>query len=216
MPKTHTDDVAPALPSSIEGPFQIVDPSDSSSWIKVEPAASRIAASGDARPTRSVRTGLDRSYLSTSAQYIGTVMTARYVNYNSNGGFYAHPLHIPREMDVAEPCNIKLLVVPVYNATTNGQVIRFSLAYTRVTLQGVESSDAVTYDWDVPDDWTTGDPTVVTIDNGNGRTFEADSFTDGDIVGFRISRQGGDAADTFNKAIRMAQYLQLEYTAKAF
>lgn len=216
MPKTFTDDIAPALPSSIEGPFQVVDASDASSWIKVEPASARISIAGDARPTRSVATGYDRIYLTAATQYIGTTITARYVNSDSNGGFYVSPIRIPDDMDLGEPSNIKVLIGPLYNATVNGQVVRFGFAHTRVTLQGVASNGSITYDWDVPDDWTTSDYKIVTIDNGNGRTFEADTFAIGDVVGFRISRLGTAAEDTFNKAVKFAQYLQFEYTAKVF
>ncbi len=216
MPKTFTDDIAPALPSSIEGPFQIVDPSDLSSWIKVEPADARITAAGDARPTRIMTAGYDRTYQSAIATYIGTSMTARYVNAGYNGGFYACPLRIPENMDVGEPCSIKVLVVPTASATTNGQVVRFELAYSRVTPPGSLSNSSLEYDWDVPDDWTTSDYEIVTIDNGNGRTFEADTFTNGDVVGIRISRQGGVAQDTFDQGIKFALQLQFQYTAKAF
>jgi sporulation-control protein spo0M len=52
------------------------------------------------------------------------------------------------------------------------------------------------------------------MDNGNGRTFEADLFTAGEILGLRLSRVGGDAADTYNKTIKFAEYLEFAYTAK--
>ena len=216
MPKTHTDDVAPALPSSIDGPFQIVDPSDCASWIKADPANARIAAAGNARPTRVLTTGYGRTYLNTTALFIGVAMTARYVNAEDNGGFYLSPIRIPDDMDVGEPCTVKILVTPVQDATTNGQVVRFALTRTRVTLGGSESSSTFVYDWDVPDNWTTSDYNMVTIDNGNGRSFEADTFANGDIVGLRISRQGAATEDTFNKAVKFAEYIQLEYTAKAY
>ena len=213
MPKTYTDDVAPALPSSIDGPFQIVNPSDCASWIKVDPANARVAAAGNARPTRVLTTGYGRTYLTTMMHFIGVAMIARYVNADDNGGFYFSPIRIPDDMDVGEPCIVKILVTPVQDATANGQVVRFALTHTRVTLEASESSSTFVYDWDVPDNWTTSDYNVVTIDNGNGRSYEADMFANGDIVGLRISRQGAATEDTFNKAVKLICFNQSETIA---
>ena len=215
MPKTHSDDIAPTLPSSIDGPLQIIDPSDTASWIKIDPANARLAAAGDARPTRVLTTGYCRNYSSTTAHVIGT-MAARYVTANNNGGFYLIPFRIPDDMDVAEPSNVKILVNPILNATTNGQVVHFVLAETHVAADGSRSTSTLYYNWDVPDDWTTSDHNVVLIDNGSGRTYDANTFANGEIVGFRISRNGIDASDTFDKSVKFAEYLQFEYTAKEY
>lgn len=216
MPKTYTDDAGPTLPASIEGPFQIIDPSDCASWIKVDPADARIKAAGNARPIRVLTIGHKRNYLTTTSHFIGVAVTARSVNANDNGGFYLSSIGIPDDMDVGEPCNVKILVTPVDDATINGQVARFALTRTRVTLEGSLTGTTFVYDWDVPDNWTTSDFNVVTIDNGNGWSFDADTFAEGDLVGLRVSRQGAATEDTFNKAIKFAECIRLEYTAKLY
>ena len=213
MPKTHTDDIAAALPSAINGPFTVVDPADAASWVKIDPAAAQIAAAGGAGPTRVVTTSFGRSYGSGLSQYIGNYIIARYVNAGATGGFYAHPLRIPDEMDVTRPSKVRLLVNPLNDATTNGQVIRFILY---AAYGGTVVGTSITSDWNVPDDWTTDDCNVALIDNGSGHTFDGNTFTNGDTLGLRIIRAGGAAEDTFDKTLRIAEYLQFEYTAKAF
>ena len=213
MPKTYTDDLGPPLPSLVDGPFEIRDPSDAESWIKIDPANAEISSAGNARPTRLITTGFVRASGSAYSQYIGSYMAARSVSANVSGGFHLAPICIPEDMDVSEPCYVRLLISPLTDATTNGQVIRFGLALTSVTQTGVMSNSSVTCDWNVPDDWTTSEYKVVLIDNGNGRTFDPDTFTNRDVVGFRIRRVGTAAADTFDKGVKIAEFLQIEYTA---
>jgi len=216
VPKTFTDDIAPALPSSLAGPFQIVDPTDAASWIKIDPAGATIAAAGGGRPTRTLLTGYVRQHLSGGSSFIGSVMAARSVNDGVTGGFYTAPIGIPNEMDVAEPADVTILVNPIQDATTNGQVVRLELSYSHVTAAGNITNGVITFDWSVPDDWTVNDPALVLIDNGNGRTFEADTFGAGDYLGLRCLRLGAAAQDTFNKGINLAEMLAFQYTAKGF
>lgn len=216
MPKTHTDDLAPVLPSSIEGPFQISTPSDPTSWIKIDPAGARIAAGGDGRPTRVVAPVFGRTYGSVTAHYIGTTIVAHYVNAGSTGGFYLLPIRVPDDMDVTQPSSVRIVAAPVQDATTNGQAVRFYLQQTRVSQGGPPDASVVTFDWDVPDDWTTNDCNLVLIDNGNGRTFEGDTFENGDTLGLRIIRMGGSASDTFDKGVKFADCIAFEYTAKEY
>jgi hypothetical protein len=216
MPRTQTDDLAAVLPCSIDGPLQIVDASNCGTWIKVDPAAAQIAAGGEAGPVRGALAGYSRTYLSATASYLGSMMAAHYVNNMSTGGFYATPLSLPPDMDVARPCSVRICVTPQQNASTNGQVVRFGLAYTRAAAAGSWSDGNLSYDWSVPDNWSTADIAIVPLDNGNGRTYEADTFTKGDVLGFRISRAGANPIDTFNKPVKFADWILLEYRAKVF
>jgi len=216
MPKTFTDDIAPALPSSLSGPFQVVDPTDANSWIKVDPAGAMIAAAGAARPVRTVKSSYVRSYLSASASVIGSVLAARSISNELLGGFYTSPIRVPDDMDVTQPSDVNILVSPVQNATVNGQAIRFQLSHSRVTPSGTSLNGVITVDWPVPDNWTVTDAAAALIDNGNGRTFEANVLSTGDYLGFRCVRFGSAAEDTFNKGVLIAESLMFRYTAKTF
>ena len=216
MPKTHTSDVAAALPGSIDGPFVVVDPSDAANWIKLNPAGGAIAAAGAARPTRGLVAHYARSYFTASIQYLTGVILARAVNPDDLGGFFLAPLRIPDDADATSPITIRVALSPALNATTNGLVVRLLLSHTRVTSAGSSSSGDVTYDWPVPDDWTTSDIAIVALDNGNGHTYDAGTFTPGDLLGLRLVRQGNDAADTFDKGVKIAENVHLEYTATGY
>lgn len=216
MPKTFTNDVAATLPSALQGPLQVIDPSDESSWIKIDPAGAQILAAGDARPTRLLATTYIRSYGSNSASYIANTITCRVVGASSLGGAYYAPFQIPPDMDVSKTSNVKILVSPGANATTNGQVVRFTLDQSHVNEGESPSSSTDTYDWSVPDDWTTSDVALVTIDTGSGYTFAGNTFQAGDHVGLKIIRSGLASEDTFNKSIKISEHVLFEYRATEY
>lgn len=216
MPKTHTSDVAAALPGSIDGPFQVVDPSDVASWIRLAPATGAIDAAGGARPTRGLVAPYARSYFSASVQYLTGVILARAVDAGDLGGFFAAPYRLPSELDSTAPMTVRVALAPMVNATTNGQVIRLLLSHTRVTPSGSVASGDITYDWPVPHAWTASDVAIVALDNGNGHTYDAGTFTPGDLIGMRLVRQGNDPADTFDKGVKIAECIHIEYRAAAY
>jgi hypothetical protein len=216
MPKTYTDDIAPTLPSSVTGPFQVVDASDATSLIKMDPAAGRIAVAGNARPKRTIVSPYVRTYFSAGLTSIGAAIPCHYVNAGLNGGFFVAPVRIPEDMDVTEPASVRVLISTLMDSTTNGQIVRFELAWTRITLGGAQIDNTLTFDWNAPDNWVTTETNLVVLDNGNGWTMNANTFSPGETLGLRVARRGGDAADNYNTGIRFADVLQFEYTAGAF
>lgn len=216
MPKTYTDDVAPVLPSSIAGPFQVVSASDINSWIKIDPASARILAAGGAQPIRRIILPSARMYTSATNSAIGQYLVAVSVTATQLGGFYLTPILVPDDMDVTKPCQFKILISPAANATTNGQVIRFSFAETHVADGGTRTETTLEYDWNVPDNWATTNNNVVTIDSGGGSTFAGNTFQHGQYIGFRIARNGSAAQDTFDKGVNIAEYAMFEYTAEQY
>lgn len=214
MPKTHTDDIAPAFPSSIFGPLQVSDPADATSWIKVDPSNAEIAAAGAARPVRSLMAVYARLFQSGLEQTIGGVILARSINAGTMGGFYLTACRIPEDMDVTAPANVKILMAPGLNATTNGQSTRISLTHTRMEKSGTSETVAVIFDWPIPNGWDVTDINTVLVDNGNGRTYDGNTFSAGDTLGFRLFRSGTAAEDTFDKPLRLGEYIRFEYTAK--
>jgi len=216
MPKTYTDDIAPVLPSSIAGPFQVVSASDLNSWIKIDPANARILAAGGGQPIRRIVIPTARLYASASNSTIGQYLVALSVTAPQLGGFYLTPIVVPHDMDVSKPCKIKILISPAADATTNGQVIRFSFAETHVADGGTRTETAFEYDWNVPDNWATTNNNLITIDSGGGSTFAGDAFEHGQSIGVRIARNGSASQDTFDKAVIIGEYALLEYTAEQY
>lgn len=217
MPKTFTDDIGAALPSAIDGPFQVTDPSDAASWIRIDPALARVEAAGDARPTRAVSAVFDRTYLSVGLASIGSHLPARSVAAGVKGGYYTVPIRVPDDIDPAAPASIVILVSPAADSAANGQILRFGLDYTRVEASdGSRSEGATAMDWPVPDDWTTSDSGLVVIDNGNGWSFDANTFAPADWLGVRVFRDGAHANDDFNQGLVIADTLALVYRAKTY
>ena len=194
MPQTHTDDLTPARNSSVH----------------------TYTDDGGPRALRVISIGYCRSYNTATAHFIGTAIAARYVHANDLGGFYLLPFTLPQDMDVSQPSSVRILVNPLQNAAINGQKVRFILQATHVPDGGSPQTSTVNCNWSVPENWTTDDCNVVLMDNGNGRTFEGNTFAEGDTVGLRLARAGSDPADTFDKAVKMADYIQFEYTAKRY
>ncbi len=213
MPKTYTDDIAPVLPFSLTGPFQVVSAADINSWIKVDPAGAKISAAGSAQPIRRVVTAAARNYATVTQTTIGQYIAAVYVTPTSLGGLYMTPFQLPRDMDVAKPCKVKILISPTVSATTNGQVVRFQLSEVHVAGGGARTETSFNYDWSVPDNWTTNDNAVVTLDSGGGNSFAGGTFQLGQQLAFRIARVGSATEDTFDKNVAIAEYAIFEYTA---
>jgi hypothetical protein len=213
MPKTYTDDVAPVLPSSITGPFQVVSAGDINSWIRIDPAAAKISAAGSSQPIRRIVTPGLRNYSSVTQSVIGANIAAVFVTPTTNGGLYFMPVQIPSDMDVSKPCKVKILVSPTASATTNGQVVRYQLSETHLASGGARTETSFHYDWSVPDNWTVNDNSVVTLDGVGGDSFAGGTFQLGQQLALRIARLGSATEDTFDKNVAMAEYAILEYTA---
>jgi hypothetical protein len=216
MPKTYTDDVAPALPSSIAGPFQVVSASDINSWIKIDPANAKISAAGGAQPIRRIVVPSDRTYASVTNSTIGPYIVAVSVLGTQLGGHHLTPILVPDDMDVTKPCKVKVLISPVNNATTNGQVIRFSLAEAHVADGGTRTETSFNYDWSVPDNWATTNNNVITLDSGSGSTFAGSTFQHGQHLALRVARVGTATEDTFDKSVNIGEYALFEYTASEY
>jgi len=216
MPKTYTDDVAPVLPSSIAGPFQVVSASDINSWIKIDPANARILAAGGAQPLRRIIIPSTRIYASVTNSTIGQYLAAFSVTATQLGGQYLTPFQVPVDMDLTKPCKLKILISPATSATTNGQVIRFSLAETHVADGGTRTETTLDYDWNVPDNWATTSNNEITIDAGSGSTFAGNTFQQGQFIGLRIARNGVASQDTFDKSVNIGEYALFEHTAEQY
>lgn len=216
IPETFTDDVAPALPSSINGPLQIVDPADQNSWIKIDPAGATIVATSGARPKRKIIVPYSRAYATSTASFIGVVMPAYYVTSIAIGGFCASPFSIPDDMDLSEPTSVFVFVAPFASSTQTGPVVRFVLGHTFMKPGETPTDGSITYDWTAPDNWTLDEPRSVLLDDGSTRTFAANTFEQGDQLGLRIARLSTATEDTFNKSVKFAARLVFEYTAKQF
>ena len=216
MIETHTNDIAPALPSAITGPLVIADGSDAASYIKIDPALAIISAAGAARPTRRRIVGFVRSTGTTTAAVIGTAMAARSVNVGADGGFYAHAMRTPEDMDLTQPVSVLILLRPGASSFGGALVVRSEVVVTYGQDGDATVADAtVTYDWTTPASWSTA-PKLVRIDGGSGYTFAAGTFEVDDVLGFRIRLVRTAIQDTFDQAVNIAEAVVVEYTAKAY
>lgn len=215
MPKTFTDDIAAAMPSSIDGPFQVLDPADSTNSIKLDPAGGQIEAGGSVRPLRRIAVSLTRAYASSSNGFLA-VMSSRAVATGASGGFYAGQFRIPEDMDVSEPSNVMFLIATGATGSASAQVIRFMLTDTYMRGSGSSVTTTLTFDWTTPESWPLDDNRILQFDGGSGPTYSGDRFVSGDFVGMRISRLGIHSADTYSKTIHIAETIIFEYTANRF
>ena len=150
MPKTFTDDIGPVLPSALDGPFQVVDPNDIDSYIKVDPENARIEAAGDARPVRRLTAEYTRAYGFTLTTVLATALDVRSIGPNTDAGFYTAPFFIPVDMDTGETSSLKLMLAPASNGG-GATVVRLELitAYGKDGDTSVASQTAI-YDWTTP------------------------------------------------------------------
>ncbi len=214
MPKTHTNDVAPALPSSIEGPFQVADAADHDSHLTIDPAMAKISAAGGARPLRRRFLGLVKNTGTSSSATLGTGMACRQVTPGNDGGFFAAPMGIPSDMDLSAPSSVFVLIAASGDSSLADVAVRIEVV-AGYAQDGQASAHAttVTCDHPVPDSWQSGAAEVVRVDDGNGRTFAANVFEAGDVLGLRVQLARSAAADTFDQGVKLATGVIFEYTA---
>ena len=144
---------------------------------------------------------------------LGLAVPAEQVTASLFGGHYMQPIIVPHDMDVAASSSLKVFVAPSANSLVNGQFVRFAVVATTVTHKGARVDTSFNYDWPVPDGWLATDSELVTLSNGSGFSFNPNLFTPGQLVGFRVARDGPNAADTFAQSLLIAQHAFFEYTA---
>lgn len=216
MPKTFTSDVQPAFPGAIEGPLTIVDAADASAGITINPNGAQISATGGARPTRQIHTSETTAYGSALNIAFTNIVAAKQITASSFGGYYSEPISIPPDMDVSQPMRVFCVIAPRDPATTNGQVMRMILSYGYFAFGEASTENLVLIDWSVPDDWSPSDTTKFLFDAGSGYTFPGGTFSVGDIVGFRVARDGSATEDTFDKRLILSKTLIVEYTSNRY
>ena len=214
MPKTYTDDIGAALPSSLDGPFTVVDPNDAAAYFKVDPAQARVEAVGGARPLRRVNLGFYKTVGTTLAGTIGTGMGSRIVGVGDNGGYQCNAIGVPVDMDLSAPASVKVMLSPDADSSLTGKQVRIELTVT----YGKDADSALTtttinHDWTAPDNWSTGDAELVVVDAGSGATFAAGTFELDDLIGIRLRLARSAGADTFDQSVHLAAGAVLEYTA---
>ena len=215
MPKTHTDDVGLALPSAIEGPFEIADAVDHDSYLRIDPALARITAAGGARPSRRLDLGYARNSGVSSAAVLGEGMACRQVNPGNDAGFYTNSVGIPGEMDPAEPCSILVLIAAAANSMLSNLVVRVEVAAAYAKDgQSTPHTTTVVYDCEVPDSWHEDAVEIVRIDDGNGWTFAPNLFEAGDLIGLRVRLVRSAVEDNFDQAVKLGTGAIFEYTGK--
>ena len=216
MIETHTNDIAPALPSAITGPLVIADGGDAASYIKIDPALAIISAAGTARPTRRRIAGFSRLVGTTTAAVIGTAMAARSVNTGSDGGFLTHAMRTPEDMDLTQPVSVLILLRPGVSSLGGALVVRTEVVVTHGKDGDATVADqTVTHDWTTPASWSTA-PKLVLIDGGSGYTFAAGTFEADDVLAVRVRLVRSAIQDTFDQPVDIAEAAIIEYTAKAY
>ena len=164
MPKTHTDDVGPVLPSAIEGPFEVVDPTDRGSYFKIDPELAKITAVGGARPLRRRYLGYARNTGVSGAALLGEGMACRQVNVDFDAGFYTNAIGIPHEMDVAEPSSVLVLIAAAASSMLSQLAVRIEVTATYAKDgQSSPHTTTVTCDYEVPDLWQADAVEVVRV-----------------------------------------------------
>jgi hypothetical protein len=216
MIETHTNDIALALPSAITGPLVIADGSDAASYIKIDPALAVISAAGTARPTRRRMAGFSRAAGSTTATVMGTAMAARSVGTSADGGFHAHAMRVPEDMDLTQPGRVLVLLRPTVSSLGGALVVRTEAVVTYGKDGDATVADQiVTYDWTTPPSWSTA-PKLVLIDGGSGYTFAGGTFEADDVLALRVRLVRSAIQDTFDQPVDLAEAAIIEYTAKGY
>lgn len=169
-----------------------------------------MSSSNVAAPS-TIAAPFERTFGTTTAQFIGSAIPARSIAANADGGFFSAPFRLPPTTRYNRPISVITTLAPLTNSTVDGQVVVLSLDCTiaRTTPQIIEIN--VTQLWTVPNAWLTTEPIVLTIDAGSGFTFPKNTFRQTDTIALRIIRLGSAAQDTFAQGLKIASALLAEF-----
>jgi hypothetical protein len=156
----------------------------------------------------------DRGYAGFTAVTIGQTCAAVSVGAAALGGNYLAPFALPASVDVSYPIDVYAWLAPAANSLVDGQHVMLGVRRTNLTRARNWGDSTVNYKWPIPNAWLTTQPERVLLDDGTGHTFQAHTFTEGDLLGLRISRNGGDPLDTFAHSLLIADALELGYTSR--
>lgn len=133
---------------------------------------------------------------------IGSAIASRTLTAGSTGGFYCSSEVVPLDIRDDLASTLRLVVDSDGTSALSDVVVVWSLTFTIVRNDTI-SNTTIRYEWDTPDAWSNGNPRIVQI------PIPANTFQASDRVGFLITRQGGDAADTFDQSVRLSEVLNL-------
>jgi hypothetical protein len=154
----------------------------------------------------------DRQYLSGSSGLIVSTVAARNAANGVTAGFYTAPFRIPANLDVSQPVRLFLLISPFVAPAAPGEIVRIRVAWTRLRPPTGTLTGEFLLDVALPFPWAFGDTITLELDDGSGAAFPAGALLPGDMIGFRPARFGGDAVDTFNQTLLIADTMTIRHT----
>jgi hypothetical protein len=140
-----------------------------------------------------------------------TAMHAVRMPYTGTGYFIAMPWTIPPDADLTRPISVYFRIL-----TTNGAAVQSTIVHWFSWGRGTNNPPALTFatlvtGFVTPAVWLTNELIRSLLDNGNGWTFDPNTFTPGDLVTFNLRRMGTDPADNYLADTDYPGYLEVVY-----
>lgn len=155
-----------------------------------------------------------RAFGSTALALIGTTVNALRSTPTLLGGVALNPFRLPQDFDPRRPVSLFCMINTAANSAVNGQQLQFQLTTTIITPGVITELGTLTFNWPVPNGWLTTQPQIFFIDNGNGVTYDPNTFPATGRVGVRLVRNGPAVLDTYAQSTDLATYLTFLYSTK--
>lgn len=165
-------------------------------------------------PTNLIELGFNRNFSSVTQSTLGGAMPSVFVTATTHGGFYTNSVQLPEDLDPTKPIDVLFRHGTRAVTPDNGKDVVLRLAYDYIETDGSIVQQSFDLTWPVPDDWAPGDIRTVLLDNGSGHTVPPNTFPPQTFTGWRVSRVGSAAGDTYDRSTEFPLALVLAYTSR--
>jgi hypothetical protein len=156
----------------------------------------------------------NRNNGSVAQSTVSTAVTTLTVGAAVTGGWYTGMLRLPPAVDVTKPIDVVLTVTPQANSLVDGQNVVFNVIWASIDENGVRVDNTFNQTWPVPNGWLTTDTQHVLMDNGNGHTFDADTFDPQMRIALILRRVGASPLDTFAQGLHLCTGAELRFQSR--
>lgn len=163
-------------------------------------------------PNQRLPLHFDHNYSTGNLAQLGSYAFATSITLNGTGGWYAHPVTTPLNMDRSR---IARLFVWVFNPgapVTPSGVVRLTASYT-LSRPGVTALDfPKLHLLTIPDLQPQNQPLLVEFRPGGLPYLEAGLLQPDSILGIQVARAGAHASDTWTGTLGILNSAYLEYS----
>jgi hypothetical protein len=160
-------------------------------------------------PSTTILVAKQRVALGGTTVLAGTYMDMTRCLADQHQGYYTAPFLLSDVIDVSYPIDIFVWYRSPLTGPPGSYNIVIHLGMTTLEIPDVIGDNLITNTIPVPSDWQTTDVKRTLIDSGSGHTYDAGTLFQRDMLGWRMTREGNNANDTYQSSVDFVNALEV-------